>query len=485
MSDAYCAALEHAYNVAMAFHQARASRPPAATASFETLRSALYTPTPADGLPALEVVKQLAVGAEAGLMGMAGPRFFAKVMGGSHPVGVAADWMTSMWGQNSGSYHGSPANAVVEQIVEEWLLDLLALPPECSIGLTTGATMASFVCLAAARSKVLQQAGWNADANGLFGAPPINVCVGNDAHMAVFAALRYLGLGQDRVTRIPTDDMGRMDDASLSTALEDCHGPLMVVAQAGQINTGAFDAFDPIADIVHRHGGWLHIDGAFGLWARACPALIRFTAGVERADSWATDGHKWLQTPYDCGYAIIKDAGAHRKAMAYEASYLPQAGGECREPFHYVPELSRRARGFATWALIRTLGRSGIAAMIEQHCRLARRMAERLSAEAGVEILNPVELNQFIVQFGAQESPERRNQLTRATIERIQDAGVCYVAEAMWRDRLVMRFSVISWATTEEDIDRSADSIITAWRQVRATFGSRSQGACITKMVQI
>jgi len=468
MSDDYCAALEHAYAVAMAFHRTRATRPPAATASFEALRSALYTPTPTDGMPALEVIRQLAAGAEGGLMGMAGPRFFAKVIGGSHPVGVAADWMTSMWGQNSGSYHGSPANAVIEQIAQEWLLDLLSLPPECSIGFATGATMASFVCLAAARSKVLQQAGWDADADGLFGAPPITVCVGDDAHMAVFAALRYLGLGQDRVTRIPTDDMGRMDINSLSNALKGCNGPLIVVAQAGQINTGAFDAFDPVADVVHRHGGWLHVDGAFGLWARACPALAPLTAGVERADSWATDGHKWLQTPYDCGYAIVKDASAHRQAMAYEASYLPQAGGECREPFHYVPELSRRARGFATWALIRTLGRSGIAAMVEQHCRLAQRMAARLASEAGVEILNPVLLNQFIVQFGLAESPARRNQLTRATIERIAHAGVCYVAEARWRDRLVMRFSVISWATTDEDIDRSADSIIAAWRQVRA-----------------
>jgi glutamate/tyrosine decarboxylase-like PLP-dependent enzyme len=439
-----------------------------AAARFDELRAALSAPTPSEGMAALDVIKQLAAGAEGGLMGMAGPRFFAKVIGGSHPVGVAADWLTSIWGQNSGSYHASPANAVVEQVAAEWLLDLLSLPPECSVGFTTGATMASFVCLAAARSEVLRQAGWDADADGLFGAPPIHVCVGNDAHMAVFAALRYLGLGHDRVTRIATDDMGRMDVASLSDALATHQGPLIVIAQAGQINTGAFDAFDRIADVVHRHRGWLHVDGAFGLWARACPAFVQLTAGVERADSWATDGHKWLQTPYDCGYAIVRDANAHRRAMAYEASYLPLAGGECREPFHYVPELSRRARGFATWALIRALGRSGIAAMIAQHCRLARRMAERLAPEAGVEILNPVELNQFIVQFGGQASPERCSELTRATIEHIQEAGVCYVAEATWRDRLVMRFSVISWATTEEDIDRSADAILAAWRQVRA-----------------
>jgi glutamate/tyrosine decarboxylase-like PLP-dependent enzyme len=241
MSDEQRATFEQAYALAIAFHESRATRSPATTASFNQLWGALYVPTPDDGMAASEVIKQLAAGVDAGLMGEAGPRFFAKVIGGSHPVGVAADWLTSMWGQNSGSYLGSPANAVVEQITIKWLLDLLSLPAFYSIGFTTGATMATFVCLAAARSKVLRQTGWNADADGLFGAPPINVCVGNDAHAANFAALRYLGLGHDRVIRIPTDDAGRMQVAALSSALASCDGPLIVVAQAGQINTGAFD----------------------------------------------------------------------------------------------------------------------------------------------------------------------------------------------------------------------------------------------------
>ncbi len=468
MPDEYRAALEEAYTLALDFHRARAKRNPEATASFDALWAALNGPTPTDGMAPAEVIKQLAEGVDAGLMGAAGPRYFAKVTGGSHPVGVAADWLTSIWGQNSGSYLGSPANAVVEQIAAIWLLDLLSLPPDCSIGFTTGATMASFVCLAAARGEVLRKAGWNADAEGLFGAPPISVCIGNDAHAAIFAALRYLGLGHDRVVRIPTDDAGRMQVAALSTTLASCGGPLIVIGQAGQINTGAFDPFREMADVVHRYGGWLHIDGAFGLWARSCPTFAHLTEGIEQADSWATDGHKWLQLPYDCGYAIVRDAHAHRRAMAYEASYLPAAGGECREPFHYVPELSRRARGFATWALIRALGRSGIAAMIEQHCLLARRMAERLASEAGVEILNPVELNQFIVQFGTGLPPAQRDQLTRAVIKCVQAAGVCYVGEAGWRERVVMRFSVISWATTGADIDRSAESIVAAWREVGA-----------------
>ncbi len=471
MTDAYRSALELAHQLALEFHDSRAIRSPIATATFEQLLATLDAPTPEEGRSALDVIKQLAQGADAGLTGVAGPRFFGKVIGGSHPVGVAADWLTSMWGQNSGSYLASPANAVVEQVATRWLLDLLSLPSECSIGFTTGATMASFVCLAAARGEVLRRVGWNADADGLFGAPEIRVCIGDDAHAAIFAALRYLGLGHDRVTRIATDEVGRMQAASLSSALESCQGPLIVIAQAGQINTGAFDAFKDIKDIVQRHGGWLHVDGAFGLWARACPPLIHLTAGIEDADSWATDGHKWLQAPYDCGYAIVRDAQAHERAMAYEASYLPPAGEGCREPFHYVPELSRRARGFATWALIRTLGRSGIAAMVEQHCLLARRMAERLASEPGVDVLNPVELNQFVVQFGAGAPPKERDALTRAVIKGIQAARICYVAEASWRGCVVMRFSVISWATTSADIDRSADSIVAVWHQVKAGAG--------------
>jgi glutamate/tyrosine decarboxylase-like PLP-dependent enzyme len=468
MSDAYRNALEQAYTLALRFHDTRAIRCPTATATLEHLWAALDAPTPEDGMSASEVIKLLAEGADAGLMGEAGPRFFGKVIGGSHPVGVAADWLTSVWGQNSGSYLGSPANAVVEQVATGWLLDLLSLPAECSIGFTTGATMASFVCPAAARGEVLRRVGWNVDADGLFAAPEIRVCVGDDAHATVFAALRYLGLGHNRVSRVPTDGAGRMQSVALSSTLASGQGPLIVIAQAGQINTGAFDAFNDIEDIVHHHGGWLHVDGAFGLWARACPSLVHLTAGVEDADSWATDGHKWLQAPYDCGYAIVRNAEAHRRAMSYEASYLPSAGEGCREPFHYVPELSRRARGFATWALIRTLGRSGIAAMVEQHCELARRMAERLASEPGVEVLNQVELNQFVVQFGVGAPPEQRDALTRAVIQGIQAAGVCYVAEAGWRGRVVMRVSVISWATTAADIDHSVDSIIAAWREVRA-----------------
>lgn len=468
MPDEYRAALEKACAHALKFHESLRQRCPKAPASIDELRVALDGPTPERGTAATEVIDQLASAAEPGLMGMAGPRFFAWVVGASHPSGVAADWLTSIWGQNGAGFQGSPANAVAEHVASRWLLDLIHLPSECSVGFTTGATMANFVCLAAARGKVLNQAGWNADADGLFGAPPIHVYVGSDAHVAVFSALRYLGLGHNRVVRIPTDDAGRMMVHALNDALAMHTGPRIVITQAGQINTGAFDPFDEIVDLSHRYGAWVHVDGAFGLWARACPARMHLTTGIEKADSWATDGHKWLQTPYDCGYAIVRDTEAHRRAMAIEASFLPTARGDIREPFLYVPELSRRARGFSTWAIIRTLGRQGIAAMIERHCVLAQRMANRLASEPGVAVLNEVELNQIVVQFGIGEPPERRDQLTREVIVRTQAAGICYVAEAHWKDRWVMRFCVISWPTTEQDIDVSAESIINEWRQVRA-----------------
>lgn len=461
------AALETAYRHALSFHAARRSQPPAATADFNALLEAFGGPTPETGASAAEVIESLAAAAEPGLMGTAGARFFGWVVGGSHPVGVAADWLTSVWGQNAGCYQGAPAGAVAEQVVAQWLLDILRLPSECAVGFTTGATMSNFVCLAAARGALLRRAGWDIEADGMFGAPPITVHIGDDAHASVLASLRYLGFGARSLVRIPTDEAGRMKPAALRAALASCHGPLIVIAQAGHIMTGAFDPVDEIATLTHARGGWLHVDGAFGLWARACPARAQLAQGLDRADSWATDAHKWLQAPYECGCAFVRDADAHRRAMTIGASYLPEADGGIRDPLHYAPELSRRARGFALWALLRAFGRQGIAAMIERHCMLAQRMAQRLAAEPGIEILNHVELNQLVVQFGAGEAAQQRDALTVETIARIQAAGVCYAGGARWREREVMRVSVISWPTSAEDIDHSADSMIAAWRAVR------------------
>ncbi len=469
-------ALETAYRRALHFHDARRSRAPLAPADFNTLLDAFGGPTPESGTSAADVITSLANAAEPGLMGTAGPRFFGWVVGGSHPVGVAADWLTSIWGQNAGSYHGAPASAVAEQVAARWLVDILRLPQECSVGFTTGATMSNFVCLAAARGALLRRLGWDVEGDGMFGAPRITVFIGDDAHASVLASLRYLGFGERGVVRITTDNAGRMKAAALDSALTHCSAPPIVIAQAGHIMTGAFDQLDEIAALTHARGGWLHVDGAFGLWANACPERAHLARGMEAADSWATDAHKWLQAPYECGCAFVRDADAHRRAMTIEASYLPVSDEVIRDPLHYAPELSRRARGFALWALLRAFGRQGIATMIAQHCAFARRLAQRLAAEPGMEVLNEVELNQVVVRFGSDDDAHSRDALTSETIARIQAAGVCYVGGARWREREVMRVSVIAWATTQDDIDRSAESMIAAWRDVQRTFASGNSG---------
>lgn len=452
---------------AIAYRNGVSDRPQGPTAGYASMLAAFSGPMPDKGEDAQTVIGSLATLAEPGLSAMTGPRFFGWVIGASHPVGVAADWLTSAWGQNCGNHHGMPAASAAEAVAAGWLLDLLDLPRECSVGFVTGATMANMVGITAARSEVLVRQGWDVEADGLFGAPPINVVIGDDAHTSVFFGLRALGLGYRRVTRIATDGQGRMRPAALEASLKSLTGPTIVIAQAGQLNTGDLDPFDEIVPLAHQKGAWVHVDGAFGLWARACPELKDRTAGLDVADSWATDGHKWLQTPYDCGYAIVRHPYAHRRAMIAAASYLPpEAEGE-RDPSHYVPELSRRARGFATWAIIKHLGRDGIAGMITRHCALARRFAERLSNEPGVRIVNDVVLNQIIVRFGAGQPVEQGDKATKDVIAKIQKDGTCFAGGALWRGEWVMRLSVIGWPTTEADIDRSADAILSAWRSLR------------------
>ncbi len=365
----------------------------------------------------VRVIESLVERATPGLHAMIGRRFFGWVIGGSHPVGVAADWLTSAWGQNAANHAVSPAAAAAEAVAARWLLDILRMPSSASVGFVTGATVANFVCLAAARAEVLRRAGWDIERKGLFGAPAIHVLIGDDAQTTVFAALLYLGFGQQNLNRITTDAQGAMQSAALCSALERCNGPTIVITQAGQINTGAFDPHPSIVDAASKHSNcWLHVDGAFGLWARACPERSFLDEGIDCADSWATDGHKWVQTPYDCGYAIVRDAEAHRRAMTIAASHLPPVGEGDRDPSNYVPELSRRARGFATWAMLKHLGRSGVAAMVERHCRLARVMADALATEQGIKVLNDVVLNQVVVRFGPDQSDELGDELTLATI---------------------------------------------------------------------
>jgi glutamate/tyrosine decarboxylase-like PLP-dependent enzyme len=432
----------------------------------EALRASLGGPLPQAGSDAWAVVSGLADAADPGLIAMSGPRYFGFVIGGSVPAALAADWLTSTWDQNAGLYLATPAAAVVEEVAGDWLVELLGLPAGTSVGFVTGATMASTTCLAAARNAVLRSVGWDVEEDGLVGAPPVRVLVGADVHLSVLMALRYLGLGRGRAERVATDDQGRMDPDALAAALEGHSGPLIVCAQAGEVNTGAFDPFGPIVGLVRQHpGAWLHVDGAFGLWAAASPRLRQHIDGHAGADSWATDGHKWLNVPYDSGFAFVRDGAAHRAAMAGSAAYLPEAPGTTRDPWNYVPELSRRARGFTAYAAIRELGAQGIAALVERDHDLARRMAGRLARHPAVRVINEVVLNQVLV--GVDDD----DQLTRDVVARVQREGTTWLGATTFRGRARMRVSVSGWHTTPEDVDRSADAIL---RCVDETLAARA-----------
>jgi glutamate/tyrosine decarboxylase-like PLP-dependent enzyme len=433
---------------------------------YHEVRETVRAPLPETPAAASEVIAELIVRAEPGLMPMAGPRFFGFVIGASHPAGVAADWLVSAWGQNAGYQSPTPSAAAIEEIAEGWLLDILDLPRESRIGFTTGATVANAVGLAAARTRLLLDAGWDPDAQGLFGAPEVTVLLGADAHSSVFSALQLIGFGYRRAIRIATDDQGRMQPGALEAEIGKHEGPKLVIAQAGQINTGAFDPFGEIVRIAKRAGAWVHVDGAFGLWARATPGRRQLTEGVEGADSWVTDGHKWLQVPYDCGFAIVRDREAHQRAMTQWSSYLPAYSADDRVPSAYVPELSRRARGIPVWAMLKTLGRRGVAELVERHCRFAERFAERLAEEPGIRVLNAPAINQTIVSFG-NGAAEANRAATDAVIAGVQHDGVCFVGGADWHGERVLRISVSSGETTEADVDRSAEAIIAAWRTVR------------------
>ena len=465
----FARAIEHASE----FRDRIADRPPRPTIAAGELHALFDGPTPEVGEDPVAVIDALNTAADPGLAGSTGPRFFGWVIGASHPVGVAADILTSAWGQNAGLYACSPAAAMAEKVAARWLLDVLRLPRECSVGFVTGATMAIFVSLAAARNAVLARVGWDVEADGLVGAPRVRVIMGEDAHVTVLSALRYLGFGS-RPVRIRTDAEGRMDANALGAALAAGTGPVIVIAQAGQINTGAFDPMPAIARLCRQHGAWLHVDGAFGLWARAVPELSDLTVGVDEADSWSIDGHKWLQLPYDSGFAVVRDVDAHRRAMWTTASYLPPANDAEYDPGHFVPELSRRARGFAVWAQMRALGRQGIASLVRRHRAMARHLAIRLACETGVHVLNTVHLNQVIVSFG-EGTPERRNALTRATIARLQSDNICLASGAEWRGSWVLRLSLISGPLTESDVDRLAVAILSAWRHVQRDRASAAQ----------
>ncbi len=379
-------------------------------------------------------------------MAMAGPRFFGFVIGGSLPVTVAANWLAGAWDQNSGLYTPTPATSHLEQVALNWLLDLFKLPSDCGGAFVTGATMANFSALAAARHALLKRAGWNVEADGLFGAPEITVVVGAEAHPTLFKSLGLLGLGRNRVVTVPVDVQGRMR----ADAIPALAGPTILCVQAGNVNTGAFDPFSQICARAHEAGAWVHVDGAFGLWAMAAQSTEHFATGLAEADSWATDFHKWLNVPYDSGIALVRDAEALRAAMAITADYLPTSA--FRNPSDFTPELSRRARGIEVWSALRSLGRQGVSELIERNCRQARRFAEGLEA-AGFKVLNEVVLNQVLVAFGDAEKTNR-------VIAEIQTEGTCWCGGTVWQGQTAMRISVSSWATTDKDVERSLEAMI-------------------------
>ncbi|MBS0663176.1 MAG: aspartate aminotransferase family protein [Verrucomicrobia bacterium] len=428
-------------------------RPVAPSADAVAGLRAFDEPLPERGHDPADTLKLLDEAGSPATIAMAGPRFFGFVIGGTLPVTLAANWLAGAWDQNSALFRSTPSTAYIEQVALRWLLDALHLPAECGGTFVTGATVANLCALAAARHVVLKRAGWNVEADGLFGAPAITVLIGAEAHPSVTKSLGVLGLGRNRVVKIPVDGQGRL----ITDRIPAISGPTIICTQAGNVNTGAFDDIGAICRRVRGTGAWVHVDGAFGLWAAAAPTRAALAAGMELADSWATDAHKWLNVPYDCGLAFVRDPHALKAAMAITAEYLPTVS-EQRNPSDFTPELSRRARGVEVWAALHALGRAGLAELIERNCAQARRFAEKLSG-AGYEILNDVVLNQVLVTFGDAEK-------TKRVIQGIQDEGTCWAGITVWQGRTAMRISVSCWATTDEDVDRSAEAMIRVARSV-------------------
>jgi glutamate/tyrosine decarboxylase-like PLP-dependent enzyme len=474
--------LERAQELARAFLRRVSVRHAGARGTLESLRRELGGPLPERGCDAAGVVEALAAGADAGLVASAGPRYFGFVTGGSLPAAVGADWLTSAWDQNSTLVASSPAAAVIEEVVAGWILDLAGLPQTASVGLVTGCQMANFTGLAAARHAVLEREGWDLPERGLRGAPRIRVLVGAEAHVTVHAALRMLGFGARDVVTVEADGQGRMMPGALASAIGGEAPPLLVCAQAGNVNTGACDPLEPITEIAHARGAWLHVDGAFGLWAAVVPARRHLVRGIEGADSWATDAHKWLNVPYDCGIAIVTDTDAHRAAMSSSAAYLVRREQSARDPLDWVPEASRRARAFPLYAALRSLGRRGVEDLVERCCHHAALMADLLRADPRADILNDVVLNQVLVRFhdrprdsSGSLRPDAAlsaasDELTQAVIDHVQRAGVCWVGGTSWHDVRAMRISISNWSTTEGDIRQSATAILDAARTVRVNL---------------
>jgi glutamate/tyrosine decarboxylase-like PLP-dependent enzyme len=449
-------ALARAYELAAGFLDTLDDRPVWPRATYEEMLEALGGELPADGFDPVDVVEDLARRADPGIAGIAGGRFFGFVIGGELPAALGADWLTSVWDQNAALNSLTPSAAAAETVAGRWIVDALDLPRGTGVGLVTGGMMANYTCLSAARHAVLARHGWDVNGRGLFEAPRVRVVVGRDRHDTIDRAVRYLGLGQDAVREVASDSQGRLESAALASVLGADAGPAVVCLQAGEVHTGAFDAFVEAIEIARSHDAWVHVDGAFGLWAAASPRLRHLTDGVAEADSWATDAHKTLNVPYDCGVALVRDPTALVAGFAVEADYLIGGAGD---PMERVPELSRRARGFPVWAALRSLGRDGLAALVEQLCARATQMASGLAEIPGVEVVNEVAFTQVMTSFGDDAR-------TAEAGRRLLAEGTAVFTPATWRGRAVQRCSLSSWATTPADVDRTVDAV----RRVAATL---------------
>jgi glutamate/tyrosine decarboxylase-like PLP-dependent enzyme len=445
------AVLQRAAELAADYVETLGERPMFPDATPEQLREALGGPLPEEPLPAEQVVEELVAGAEPGVVAIGSGRYFGFVIGGGLPAALAADWLTSTWDQNAGLYVAGPSASIVEQVTRDWLLELLGLPGEASIGFVTGTQLAHVTGLAAARWHVLDDAGWDVGRDGLAGGPPVRVIVGEKRHVTVDRALRLLGLGSPET--VAADDQGRMRADALATALDGASGPTVVCAQAGEVNTGAFDPLPEIAAACRDARAWLHVDGAFGIWAAASPRFLHLVAGLELADSWTTDAHKWLNVPYDSGIVFCAHPESHRNAMTITASYLIMDEGtrRVRDEMDWVPEFSRRARGFAVYAALRSLGRRGVRELVERCCDAATRFAERIAELDGVEVLNEVVLNQVLFRFGSDER-------TDEALQRVQASGRVWMSGTTWDGRKAIRLSVSNWQTGDEEIDLAVQS---------------------------
>jgi glutamate/tyrosine decarboxylase-like PLP-dependent enzyme len=454
MGSPFAPPLRAAFELASEFLDQLSTTPVAARATMAELRGRLRRPLADAGVPAEQVVRELSADAAGGLTANAGGRFFGWVMGGALPASLGADWLASTWDQNASVYACSPAAAIVEEVAGAWLLELLQLPATASFAMVTGCQMAHTTCLAAARHWLLAERGWDVEERGLAGCAPIRIFTSTERHGSFDRAVRLVGLGRACITPLTTDGQGRLEPEALAAALaEDADAPTIVLLQAGDLHMGTYDDFSALIPVARRANAWVHVDGAFGLWAAASPRYAHLMKGAAEADSWATDGHKWLNVPYDCGYAFVARPEAHRAAMTHRAAYFSHSGGEARDQMDWNPEWSRRARGFATYAAIRELGRDGVAALIERCCRHAEALVNGIGALPYAQVVWPAQINQGLVRFFDDDAR------TAKVIAAVQTGGGAFLGGSTFRGQHVMRISVCNWMTSGQDVETTIAAV--------------------------